>query len=120
MYVLVLGAAMQTMNGVASQRIGMGAVPYAGGVAFRVWAPHAGQVFVMGTFNGWSKSDTPLVSEGNGYWSADVPHARPGDEYRYLLRNGQQELSRNDPYARQVTNSMGNSIVVDPAFDWGE
>ena len=26
-----------------------------------------------------------------------------------------------DPYARQVTNSVGNSIVYDPdAFDWGD
>jgi 1,4-alpha-glucan branching enzyme len=30
---------------------GMGAVPHAGGVAFRVWAPHAERVSVIGSFN---------------------------------------------------------------------
>ena len=27
-------------------------------------------------------------------------------------------LSRIDPYARAVTNSVGNGIVVDPTHDW--
>ena len=31
------------------------------------------------------------------------------------------DLSRIDPYARQVTNSVGNGVVYDPAaFDWGD
>ena len=30
---------------------GMGAVPGAKGVTFRVWAPHAKKVYVTGTFN---------------------------------------------------------------------
>ena len=49
---------------------GMGAVPCASGAAFRVWAPFAEKVFVTGTFNDWSKTSTPLVSEKNGYWFA--------------------------------------------------
>lgn len=51
----------------------MGAMPSAKGVTFRVWAPHAEKVFVTGTFNGWDKLATPLVSEGNGRWFAEVP-----------------------------------------------
>jgi 1,4-alpha-glucan branching enzyme len=43
-----------------------------------------------------------------------------GDEYKFVIFNGDRELQRNDPYAREVTNSVGNSVVVDPAsFDWG-
>jgi 1,4-alpha-glucan branching enzyme len=51
---------------------GMGAIPGAKGVTFRVWAPHAEKVYVTGTFNDWSKISTPLVSEKNGYWSAAI------------------------------------------------
>jgi 1,4-alpha-glucan branching enzyme len=96
---------------------GMGSVPYEGGTAFRVWAPHADQVFATGTFNGWSRS--PLTHEGNGYWSTDVPGAGVGDQYRYVIVNGRDELLRIDPYARNVTSSIGNTIIHDPDFDWG-
>ncbi|MDB5234532.1 MAG: 1,4-alpha-glucan branching protein, partial [Hymenobacter sp.] len=50
----------------------------------------------------------------------DVAGVQPGAEYKFRLRNGQQEFTRNDPYARQVTNSAGASVVHDPAFDWGD
>lgn len=98
----------------------MGAIPYDGGSTFRVWAPHADGVFVIGEFNDWSKTAAPLVHEGEGYWSADVPGAQAGQQYKYVIRNGDRELSRNDPYAREVTESNGNSIVHSPVFDWGD
>ena len=41
---------------------GMGAIPHAGGVAFRVWAPHAQRVSVIGSFNGWDSAKTPHAS----------------------------------------------------------
>ena len=99
---------------------GMGAVPHAGGTTFRVWAPHADSVSVIGFFNGWKGDKNPLQAEENGYWAADVPGAKPGDEYKFHLTNGQQVFDRNDPYARQVTNSAGSSVVYDPNFDWGD
>ncbi|MFN8441864.1 MAG: alpha-amylase family glycosyl hydrolase [Caldilineaceae bacterium] len=102
-----------------SQRPGMGAIPYQGGTTFRVWAPNANNVFVAGTFNQWQEMASPLASEGNGYWSADVPVAKSGDEYRFTLQLGEEKFSRIDPYAREVTNSVGNGVIVDPGFDWG-
>ena len=96
---------------------GMGAIPDADGVAFRVWAPHADRVFIMGTFNKWTESH-PMQRGDNGTWYAEFPEAKIGDEYRYLVCRGQQEFSRIDPYAREVTNSVGNGIVHDPHFDW--
>lgn len=103
-----------------SKHAGMGAIPYSTGVAFRVWAPNAGKVFVSGTFNGWSPDSHPLVNERNGYWSADVPGAKPGDSYKYRIMAGNTELWRIDPYAREVTNSVGEAVVFDPGFDWGD
>jgi 1,4-alpha-glucan branching enzyme len=104
---------------IPSSHLGMGAIPYSGGTTFRVWAPHADHVCVTGTFNEWDKQAHPLAHEGSGYWSADVTGAGPGDEYRYLIANGPLELSRIDPYARDVTSSVGNAVIHDPHFDWG-
>jgi 1,4-alpha-glucan branching enzyme len=95
----------------------MGAIPIPGGTAFRVWAPFATSVHVKGTFNGWSQTATPLTAEGNGHWSADTT-AQPGDQYRYIIRNGDKELSKNDPRARELTHSVGVTIVPDHSFDW--
>ena len=103
---------------------GLGAIPNAKGVSFRVWAPHAEKVYVIGTFNKWNETSNPLVSEQNGYWSANVPGAKAGDEYRYMIHTPVDwklpPFSRIDPYARKVTNSVGNGIIYDPqAFHWG-
>ncbi len=98
----------------------MGAIPGAGGVTFRVWAPHAEKVYVTGTFNGSSKTSAPMTKEEKGYWSIDVPEAKTGDEYRYLIHGPKGPLSRIDPYARKVTGSVGNGVIYDPkAFNWG-
>src|SRR5687767_14127897 len=93
-----------------STRPGLGSMPFTGGVTFRVWAPHAPWVRVAGTFNAWSDSATPLASEGNGYWSADVPVAKVGHEYRYIMRDDTHW--RVDPRALDVTRSDGNGVVI--------
>jgi len=98
---------------------GLGALPHNQGCSFRIWAPHAEAVYVTGTFNHWAERKTPMAHEGEGYWSVDVRDAKIGDEYRYILVNGEQILSRIDPWARQVTNSVGNAVIHDAAFDWG-
>ena len=97
---------------------GMGTVLYPGGVAFRVWAPFASSVFAAGTFNQWSATANPFASEGGGYWSVEVPEAKIGDEYQFVIHNGAQELWRKNPYASEVVNSSGNAIIHDPNFDW--
>jgi 1,4-alpha-glucan branching enzyme len=96
----------------------MGTVLYKEGVTFRVWAPFASSVFAAGTFNEWSATANPFASEGNGYWSVDVPGAKVGDEYQFVIHNGDQTLWHKNPYASEVVNSSGNAIIHDPDFDW--
>ena len=64
---------------------GMGPILRSDGVAFRVWAPHAHKVALVGTFNAWNSSHHAMERESNGYWYAKVPEATEGHEYRYLL-----------------------------------
>ena len=97
---------------------GMGARPIAAGTSFRVWAPFASNVSVAGEFNGWDTDKHELASEGNGYWSVDVPGARPGQEYKYVVRNGTWTGWRADPYAREMRHSNGNSVIGAPPSDW--
>lgn len=99
-------------------RTGMGAVPHEAGVLFRVWAPNAHAVFVTGSFNHWSSDQHPMQRDREGYWTADVATAAAGNEYRYRILTGSSEILRIDPYARQVTSSVGNAVVYDPHFDW--
>ncbi|MHB8232945.1 MAG: alpha-amylase family glycosyl hydrolase [bacterium] len=97
---------------------GMGAMPHSGGVAFRVWAPHAQRVSVIGTFNEFDGGKDIMQAEEDGYWYVNVAEARAGDQYRFLLTTPNGEFKRIDPYAREVTSSVGNAIVHDPSFDW--
>lgn len=103
-----------------STRPFMGATPFDGGVTFRVWAPFAHNAAVTGTFNGWSQTANPLFAEGAGFWSADVNGAKVNDEYKFLIgaANSSSVLWKNDPYARALTQSNGNSIVEDANFAW--
>ena len=107
------------MPAATSARPGMGSILFSGGVAFRVWAPFASEVFAAGTFNQWSPTANPFASEGNGYWSVEVPGAKVGDEYQFVIRNGTQPLIwHKNPYASEVVNSSGNAVIHDPDFDW--
>ncbi len=98
---------------------GMGAMVAPGGVGFRVWAPNADSVAVIGDFNDWDTAAAPLAAEGDGYWYGYVHEAVAGQDYKFWLHNGDQSFERVDPYAAQVTNSVGNGVIYDhAAFDW--
>lgn len=57
---------------------GMGAIPYENGVAFRVWAPHADRVFVMGTFSDYANGDVAAAAlDHNGSPAQDVVKIAP-------------------------------------------
>lgn len=98
----------------------LGTTLYKNGVAFRVWAPHAKEVSVIGTFNGWDETAHPMRPEGDGHWAAQVEGAKVGDQYKYQLDTPAGVIKRIDPYAREVTNSVGNAIIHNPEFDWAD
>ncbi len=101
---------------VPSSQSGMGAIPYTGGVAFRVWAPNATTVSVVGDFNSWNATTNPLASESGGMWSVDVGTASVGDEYKFVIDG---TIWKNDPWAEDVTNSVGNSVITsDAPYNW--
>ena len=100
-----------------STRPGIGATLYddadGNGVTFRTWAPNADSVSVAGSFNSFNPNTHFLTGEGNGWWSIDVPYVGQGARYKFVIRNGGQELWRRDPWARRLTNSVGDPLVYD-------
>jgi 1,4-alpha-glucan branching enzyme len=93
--------------------------------SFRVWAPNAKSVTVVGDFTQWSKRGVKLAPEGNGYWSADVAEVSAGQAYKFVIENAGGSANnpggtfwRVDPYAREVQNlqSNANGYIVDPTF----
>lgn len=89
------------------------------GVTFRVWAKHADAVYVIGDFNHWDATANPLDEEAGGYFSANVVGAKPGDKYKYVIHHGSDVLTKADPRAARMENSVGASIIHDPsAYGW--
>ncbi|AZA11641.1 alpha-amylase family glycosyl hydrolase [Corynebacterium gerontici] len=103
---------------------GMGAIPLnkenGKGYAFRVWAPNADAVSVVGDFNDWDANANPLEREGeSGNFYGEVADATTGQEYQFSITNGEQTFMRIDPRATKVTNSVGNGVLYNHAdFDW--
>ena len=71
------------------------------GVTFRVWAPHAQAVSVVGDFNQWDAAAAPLerVTDG-GIWGGFVPVLHAYDTYKFCVTTPTgAQLLKADPYA---------------------
>ena len=57
------------------------------GTVFRVFAPNAVKVSVVGEFNGWDSLVNQMYKISNeGIWEAYVPNAKEFDCYQYLIQ----------------------------------
>lgn len=68
------------------------------GWLFRVWAPHAQAVAVMGDFNGWDDRANPMAALEGGVWELFLPGLQQYDNYKYAVhtRSG-KVLAKADP-----------------------
>ena len=71
------------------------------GIYFDVWAPHAKNVWVIGSFNDWDETANPMERlEPNGIYEAFITEAKVGDLYKYLIETQDGTmLYKADPYA---------------------
>jgi maltooligosyltrehalose trehalohydrolase len=104
------------MMGRLGWELRLGALPVAGGVRFRVWAPTASRVDVV-VYGPDAERLHPLEPEEGGYHCATVPGLSGGARYRYRLEGGE---CYPDPASRSQPDGVhGPSEVVDPnAFRW--
>lgn len=59
------------------------------GVIFRVYAPHARSVSLIGCFNDWDGRIHPMASSEDGVWRLFIPGVKAGDLYKYEVRSQQ-------------------------------
>lgn len=79
------------------------------GWRFRVWAPQARSVSVVGEFNGWDPSATPMERKDQD-WEAFVPGLAQYDTYKYaIVGQGGQEVWKSDPYAFHAETRPGTA-----------
>ena len=78
----------------------MGCQLYDGGAVFRVWAPAAEAVSVVGDFNDWDKSVCPMRRiSAAGVWEADVKGIEKFTNYKYCVTARGRDVYKSDPYA---------------------
>ena len=94
------------------------------GVVFRVWAPNARNVSVVGDFNGWNESASPCEHIAEGVWEAFIPDVPEYSAYKYAITH--QDYSTHykaDPYAfHSETDGKTASKVyfMDDCFKWSD
>jgi len=93
-------------------------------VYFRVWAPLATQVDVIGEFNNWQENQSVLAPVGDGYWEGEVHNIHKNDIYKYMIhRQNGEDKYRIDPATRETVdsdtdNATNHGIVVDKDYTW--
>jgi 1,4-alpha-glucan branching enzyme len=101
----------------------LGAHPDGDHTVFRVWAPNADRVSVVGDWNGWDPDSHPLHGSESGVWEADVAGAGKGDRYKYVIvpGSGGRPLEKADPFAFHAeTPPLTASIVWDLDYRWND
>ncbi|MBI5899196.1 MAG: 1,4-alpha-glucan branching protein GlgB [Rhodocyclales bacterium] len=94
------------------------------GVCFRVWAPNAERVSVVGGFNAWDGRTHQMATLGaSGVWELFVPDLGPGALYRFELRlRGGAVKLKSDPYARAFERRPATAccVTAPAAHAWGD
>ncbi len=90
---------------------------------FLVWAPNAKAVHVVGDFNGWDKTATPMAPVQGGFWYAWVPGLKNGDIYKYAITgpDGTVRL-KADPFAfhSETGPATGSRVWSLEGYTWGD
>ena len=93
------------------------------GYLFRLWAPNAARVCVVGDFCGWDASAFPMERSEHGLWEKFIPGLKQFDTYKYAVTSTQgKTVLKADPYAFHAETRPGTaSKLYDlPPYRWGD
>ena len=93
------------------------------GYLFRLWAPNAARVSVVGDFCAWDASAFPMARGEHGLWEKFIPGLKQFDTYKYAVTSAQgKTVLKADPYAFHAETRPGTaSKLYDlPPYRWGD
>ena len=91
------------------------------GYMFRVWAPRAKAVSVVGDFNFWDIEAHPMHKITDGIWEVFVPGGQPYDAYKFAVTGADGKLHyKADPYAFHAETRPGTSskLYTIDGYEW--
>ena len=90
-----------------------------GGAVFRVWAPAAASVSLVGDFNSWDKSANPMSKISSGVWECTVPVVEKYDSYKFFITTFDgRSFHKADPYAFHAETRPGTASKYYPSLDF--
>ena len=84
------------------------------GTMFRVWAPNALSVSVVGDFNGWDQNANHMhkISEG-GVWEVWIPNLGETAIYKYCVETPWfEKILKSDPFAFHTQTRPDNASII--------
>ncbi|MBC8610476.1 1%2C4-alpha-glucan branching enzyme GlgB [uncultured Ruminococcus sp.] len=86
------------------------------GFLFRVWAPHAKGIRVVGDFNHWDYTAAPKMAQmenSSDLWECFIPGVQIYDAYKYYIEKQDGSFCyKSDPYAYHMETRPGTASKV--------
>jgi len=94
------------------------------GVLFRVWAPNAMRVSVVGEFNQWDGRWNPMMKEENtGCFVLFIPGLQEGCKYKYEVKKKNGEIIlKTDPYSfmQEASEDSASVVCKESDYKWSD
>ena len=89
---------------------------------FRVWAPNAKTVSVVGDFNEWNPDTDCMENIGDGIWEKKIKGLKQYDIYKYAVTGPDGTvILKSDPYARHYETAPSNaSKLYKSSYKWND
>ena len=92
------------------------------GFVFRVWAPQAALVRLVGDFNNWDGTGWDMERLDDGLWQRFVPGVAAGVRYKYEVSSAAGECHmRADPFGQRTElRPKTASVTWNDTYRWGD
>ena len=89
---------------------------------FRVWAPNAVSVSVVGDFNDWNRDADPMSLIADGIWETTISKLKQFDAYKFSIETKDGRIIlKSDPYAHHFETRPGTaSKILESSFEWSD
>ena len=102
-----------------------GAHPTRNSTVFRIWAPSAKSVAVVGDFNDWIAREEDYCHKitNEGIWEVEIKKIKKGNLYKYQIETSWGEkILKSDPYAfySELRPQTASIVNGNPKFRWAD